>query len=49
MQSDLTRASRRAASTVAETASILEDAQAEFLRAESILRERIERSDGQAQ
>lgn len=46
MQSDLTRASRRAASTVAETASILEDAQAEFLRAESVLRERVERADG---
>lgn len=45
MQSDLTRASRRAAATVAETASILEDAQSEFLRAESILRERIERAD----
>ncbi|SCX98534.1 hypothetical protein SAMN05216488_0221 [Microbacterium sp. LKL04] len=42
MQSDLTVASRQAASVVAETASILEDAQAEFLRAESILRGRIE-------
>lgn len=42
MESHLTRSARRAAGVVAETAAIVESAQAEIERAEGLLRERLE-------
>jgi len=44
MQTDLTKAARRAAETVGNTAAIIENAQAEFSRVEALLRERVVRS-----